>query len=288
MSVNTLLYELTHSEWLMDLRYLHQFRASLKSGSSQKQERDEKEYGPSLIEFYSENLQRLNPSNTAEIPTGAIAVIHVVGVMMKYGNWWVQGADEVVAQLDFANNIDNVAAIVLVVDGPGGAVSAIAPFIEFAQRKRKPIVGAFDSAYSLHWWILNAVCDYKMALNNISAGCGSVGVVTHWLDLTEYWRNLGVKEEEVYSDLSEHKNEVWRKIKENDEEGKKMLRVQLNDVAEKFQAAVKKGCPNLIEEEGTLSGRVFGSEKALSLNMINKIGTMQDAMNIAQTLSEVA
>lgn len=288
MSANTLLYELTHSHWLMDLRYLHQLRESLKSGISLKQKATEKVKDIQAISFYAENLQRLNPSSTNDIPEGSIAVIQVVGVMMKYGNYYVQGANEIIRQLEFANNLKNIAAIVLVTDGPGGAVSAIAPFIEFAKRKRKPIVGAFDTAYSLHWWMLNTLCDYKMALNDISCGCGSVGIVTQWLDLTKYWENMGVKEEEVYSDFSEHKNEIWRKMEKNDKEGKKMLVQKINPIALKFQQAIKDGCPNLIEEEGVLTGRTFGAEDALRLNMINKIGTMQDAMEIAKMLAEVA
>ena len=64
--------------------------------------------------------------------------------------------------------------------------------------------------------------------------------------------------------------------------------MQLNPMAKKFQEAIKAAHPNLIEEEGVLTGRTFGAEDAVRLGMINKIGNLKEAMQIAQGLAEMS
>ena len=57
-------------------------------------------------------------------------------------------------------------------------------------------------------------------------------------------------------------------------------------MAIKFQEAVKAAHPNLIEEEGVLTGRTFGTEDAIRIGMINKQGNMIEAMQVANALAE--
>lgn len=285
MASNSLLYEITHGEWLMDLRYLFQLRESLRLGFSENAKTEEK---TSLISFFNEDHQRISPENVSEIPEGSIAVVNAVGPMLKYRSWYALGADEVIAQLDFANNLQNISAIILNVDGPGGAVSAIAPFVEFSKRKRKPVIAVCDTSLSLHYWIPNAVADHLMADNTISARFGSVGVVSRWMDFSKYQKEMGIEEHEVYAAESPHKNEIFRKIEEDEKAGKKMLQdMHLSPLAQKFQAAIKTSRPNLADAEGILTGRTFTAEDALKNGMIDSIGTMKEAMQVAQMLAEV-
>lgn len=248
---------------------------------------EEKDRSANLLSFFNENYERIAPRDTSEIPEGSIAVVNIVGAMTKYSSYWMLGANEVIYQLDFLNNISNIAAIVIYVDGPGGSVAAIPSFIDFAKRKRKPIVALCDASLSLHRWIPDAIADYQMADNNICARFGSVGVVSSWMDATAYYEEMGIKMHEVYPDESEHKNEIWRKIQEDEEKGKKMLKdLHLSPMAQKFQAAVKSAHPNLIEEEGVLTGRTFGTDDAIRIGMINKQGNMMEAIKTAKALAE--
>ncbi len=284
------LHEILNQHWLMDYSRLVQMRHFMENVVTNGQEGHRKELPPHLaMSFFNENLDRINPREVSEIPEGTIALVKSVGPMMKYGSWWFLGADEVVAQLDFANNQQNISAIVNYVDGPGGAVSAIPPFIDFAKRKKKPIVSLCDESLSLHRWIPDAISDYQMADNNIVSRFGSIGVMSSWMDLTKYYEDLKIILEEVYPDESKDKNEIHRTYKEDPEKARKMLReMHLAPMAQKFQAAVKAAHPNLIEEEGVLTGRTFGAEDAVRLGMINKIGNLKEAMQIAQGLAEVS
>lgn len=287
-SNHTILNEILTGQWLLSHSGLLQMGHFFK-GLSEKSEGNTKEVDRSaqILSFYGEDNERIHPRDISEIPEGSVAVINIVGPMMKYGNWWMLGANEIIAQLDFVNNLQNVAAIIVYIDGPGGSVSAISPFRDFAKRKRKPVVAVCDASLSLHRWIPDAIADYQVAENDISARFGSIGVVSSWMDATKYYEEMGVDVHEVYSDHSKHKNEIPKAIKEDPEKGYKLLRdMHLNPMALKFQAAVKAAHPNLVEEEGVLTGRTFGSEDAIRLKMIDQTANMKEAMQIAKALAE--
>lgn len=283
----TVLNEILTGQWLIShsglLQLGHFFKHLDPHAHAPGQPKEER----NLLSFFNENYERINPANVSEIPEGSIGMVNIIGPMTKYWSWWMLGANEVIWQLDFLNNISNVSAIVIYVDGPGGSVAAIPSFIDFAKRKKKPIVALCDASLSLHRWIPDAIADYQMADNNISARFGSVGVVSSWMDATKYYEEMGVKIHEVYPEESKHKNEIWRAIQEDEEKGKEMLRkMHLSPMAIKFQEAVKAAHPNLIEEEGVLTGRTFGTEDAIRIGMINKQGNMMEAMQIAKALAE--
>lgn len=285
---HTILNEILTGQWLLShsglLQMGHFFKSLTEKAETKTQEVDR---SAQILSFFNEDNERIHPRDISEIPEGSVAVINIVGPMMKYGNRWMLGANEIIWQLDFVNNLQNVAAIIVYVDGPGGSVSAISPFIDFASRKRKPIVAVCDASLSLHRWIPDAIADYQVAENNISARFGSIGVVSSWMDATKYYEELGIEMHEVYSDHSKHKNEIPKAIKDNPEKGYQLLRdMHLNPMALKFQEAVKKAHPNLIEEEGVLTGRTYGTEDAIRLNMIHKKANMKEAMQIAKALAE--
>lgn len=290
---NTLLDELVRGEWLMSAHNLFSYRhfwdksyQAPQTGMTVKEAAAERE--AKMLSIYNDEMKPIMPASINEIPEGSVAVIHMVGVMIRYGNHYAWGADEIIHQLDWANNIKNIKAIIVVIDGPGGSVSAISPFIDFAARKLKPVVAIMDNSLSLHRWIPDAIADYQIAGNTISSRFGSVGIVSSWLDVRKYWEDMGIFEKEVYPDESSHKNEIWRRLKDDEEAGMQMLREQLKPIAIKFQNAVRAAHPNLIEEEGVLTGRTFSAEDALRVNMIDGIGNMSDAFNQAVILSETS
>lgn len=282
----TVLNEILTGQWLIShsglLQLGHFFQNLDPHARTSSEEKEERQ----LLSFFNDDYVRISPRSTEEIPEGSIAVVNMVGPMTKYSSWWMLGANEVIWQLDFLNNISNVAAIVVYVDGPGGSVSALPLFQDFAKRKKKPIVALCDSSLSLHRFIPDVIADYQMAENNLVARFGSYGVVSSWQDATAYYENLGVKMYEVYPDESAHKNEIWRAFKDNEEQGIKMLKdMHLSPMAKDLQQIVKTAHPNILEEEGVLTGRTFKTDDAIRISMINAQGNMMEAMRFAKGLA---
>lgn len=217
-----------------------------------------------------------------DIPKNSYAVVNMKGPVVKYGDLCTWGADEIVGSLRKVDSIKNIKGIILDTDGPGGAVSAIGPFLQFAKTKTKPIVGLADACMSLHYWAAVSVCDYLMADNDVSARFGSVGVVSSFQDAKPYWEEKGIKFHEIYPPESENKNEAFRLALEGKYD--MIIEEHLSPIAQKFQAAVRAGRPNLKEEKGVLNGKTYDADKALGLGMIDGIGSMADALEMINRL----
>lgn len=241
----------------------------------------------SLMSVVDANGKTVRPDSNGMLnaPKGSVAIIDMVGPVMKYGDMCSYGAEEIVSALYAADRNPNIIGTIFNQDGPGGGVNAIGPFMQFAKDKKKPVVAIADQCASLHYWAMCAVADHKMADNNVSAAFGSVGVVCSFADNREYLEKLGYKFHDIYPKESEHKNEAFNLAMKGDYD--KIKAEHLSPLAIKFQEAVRAACPNLIEEVGVLTGKTFGADEALKYGMIDSIGSLDQAINRLHVLSEI-
>ncbi len=285
MKVNPLLMDVARGEWLMSLDGISAYAGiahKLLSGESVELDTQPK----AIMNIIDDNGNKVEPNKDGlvQAPKGSVAIVDMIGPVMKYGDWCTYGADEIVRALYQADRNPNIIGTVLNQDGPGGAVNAIGPFIDFGKNKTKRVIGLADQSASLHFWVLNAICDHKMADNNISALFGSVGIVANYADNRKYLESLGYVFHEIYPDESKHKNEAFRLAMEGKYD---MIKTEhLSPIALHFQDGVRKGSPNLIEEVGVLTGKTFGADLALKYGMIDSIGSMDKAINMLHITSE--
>jgi protease IV len=286
MQVNKLLMDIMRSEWLMSFEGLTAYAPiahKIISGESL----DIGNKTNAIITILDDNGKKVqkDENNKMIVPAGSVAVIDMIGPVIKYGDFCTYGADEIVNALKMADANPNIIGTVFNVDGPGGSVSAIGPFMDFGANKKKPVIALADQACSLHYWSMCAVADYKMADNNVSAQFGSVGVVSSFADNRKYLENLGYVFHEIYPKESEHKNEAFRLAMDGKYD---MIKEEhLSPIAIKFQNAVRAACPNLKEELGVLTGKTFNAEKAVEYGMIDAIGSMDQAIQRLHVMSEL-
>lgn len=285
MIINRTLMDLMRSDWLISLEGLQAYAPiahKIVTGQSMDVEADK----AALVSVYDSKGKRITANDKGDIVLGkdTIAVVDMVGPMMKYGDWCSYGADDIVSQLEALDANPNIVGIVLKIDGPGGAVSAIGPFIDFGANKKTPVIALVDQCCSLHYWIACTAADYIMADNNVSATIGSVGVMTSFVDNHKYLEKLGYVFHEIYAPESTHKNEAFTLALEGKYD---MIKSEhLSPLAIKFQESVKAARPNLKEELGVLTGKTFGADKALAYGMIDAIGNLRQAMNRLNVMSE--
>ena len=241
----------------------------------------------SLMSVIDANGRAVRPDSSGSInaPKGSVAIIDMVGPVMKYGDMCSYGAEEIVAAMYAADKNPNILGIIFKEDGPGGGVNAIGPFVQFAKDKTKPVVAIADQCASLHYWAMCAVADHKMADNNISSAFGSVGVVASFADNRKFLEEKGYVFHDIYPKESEHKNQAIQLALEGKYD---MIKAEhLSPLAIKFQEAVRAACPNLKEEIGVLTGKTFGADDALKYGMIDSIGSLDQAINMVHIKSEL-
>ena len=150
----------------------------------------------------------------------------------------------------------------------------------------KPVVALCDTAASAAYFTA-ASSDHIMADNNLSAGFGSIGVVTSFIDMQPYWEQQGIKFHSIYAPESKDKNLAFEKALKGDYE--KLQNEILSPLAVQFQNHVKQTREGKLNEKepGILTGKMFFAEQALKSGLIDSIGNMQMAVNKALELAEV-
>lgn len=287
MKFNPIVSEIIRGQWLLDPHNIEMYypviEDLIKGNKIEFKSKYNKETAAlSIVDSTGRKLSQ-NEDGAVVIPKNSIAQVDMIGEVVKYGDLCVLGADEIVKQLYEAQSFENVDATIFRIDGPGGSVKAIGPFLEFAKNKTKPVIGLADDALSLHYWTLVGVCDYIIADNDISARFGSCGVVSSFVDNQEAYEKLGYKFHEIYPDESKDKNLAFRLAREGKYD--MIKKEHLSPLAIKFQDAVKSNRPNLKEAPGVLTGKVFYADEALDLGMIDAIGDMNLAIEMAKKLS---
>lgn len=288
MKINRLALDLQRGLWAINPDALSVFGPIAYEIVSGKRTIEDIEKPESCLSLFDNKLNRLRADKDGfiEIPEGSIAIVDMIGVLLKYGDWCSYGANDIVSALEFADAQKNIIGTILRIDGPGGSVSAVGPFTDFGKRKQKPIVGLYDQACSAHLWTMLAVCDHVMADNNISSQIGSVGVMLSWADNRKYLESLGYEFHEVYPDESKHKNEAARLAME----GKYDLikKEMLSPMAIQFQEFVKSKRPKLnYKETGVITGKTFFADQALELGFIDSIGSLREAKQMVEILAEI-
>lgn len=215
-----------------------------------------------------------------------VAVIPLIGTMIKYGTWCNYGADEIAEAIDEAAADARVCGIVLDVDSGGGAVDAIAPLVAAigrARAKGKPVVASCDLCASAAYYVA-CHCDEIMADNTISSEFGSIGVMMSFPDYAKYYESVGIKIHTIYSSLSDYKNQPFELAKEGKYELIKSE--QLDPLARRFQDTVRARREGKLDEkvEGILAGRVFFAEEALKNGLIDSIGSLEKAVSRCREL----
>jgi protease-4 len=286
MKVNPILSDIYRGEWLLNVHSILSFAPIISKLLAGDEVIFEKT-GAALLKVSDKTGRRIyqDEDGGMEIPPGSIAEISMMGPVLKNGDFCTYGADEIVRALRFANEAKNIKGIVFHIDGPGGSVNAIGPFLQFAKEKKKPVIGLIDSAYSLHYWAAVSVCDRILADNDVSAGTGSVGVVLSFIDSRPVLEEKGYVFHDIYPEESKHKNEAFNLAREGKYD---MIKAEhLSPVARKFQEAVKKGRPNLKDATGVLTGKTFNAELSMEYGMIDGIGTLESAKELIAILNEL-
>lgn len=286
MKINPLLNEIAKGQWAMSFEGFNFWAPIAQQIIKGTLPQGNFEAGSLITYLFNGSPIRPNEEGIINTPKGTVAVVNMIGALIKYGDWCTYGADEIVGALIQAERNPNVIGTVLYSDGPGGSVSAIAPFVEFGRTRKKPLVGLYDQCCSANLYSIYGVRpDYIMAENDISATIGSIGVVISFADNRKALEERGFTLHEIYADESSDKNLAFKLALEGKYE--KIKEDMLNPLARKFQADVMAFRPNLKKEvPGVLTGKTFFTPEAIDIGFADGVGSLNSAIEMVQMLSE--
>lgn len=216
-----------------------------------------------------------------------IAVIYAQGDIVSQ-----EGDDEQVSSDVYKNvirkaRLDNsIKAIVLRVNSPGG--SALASDVIWREislaRKEKPVVVSMgDVAASGGYYI---ACNADAVFANETTLTGSIGVFSIVPNFESFLKNkLGITTDRVrtapYADMGAGDRPLTATEK-------RFFQAATDSIYHTFKTRVAEGRKmNIAGVDSIAQGRVWTGKRALDAGLIDKIGTLQDAVKYAAKLAEI-
>ena len=216
-----------------------------------------------------------------------IAVIYAIGPIMtgKSANdpfaGEVMGSDTIVAAINKASKSSSVKAIVLRVNSPGGSALASDLIWNALEKCDKPVVVSMgDVAASGGYYISMGAEHIFVEPGTIT---GSIGVVSGKIALDGLYKKVGI----TTSILSRGKNAgIMSGTTPFSESERKVMKDTMLQVYDLFTSKAAKGRKMDLEKLKSLAGgRVYSGQQAVDNGLVDKIGTLDDAINHAKKLA---
>ena len=179
----------------------------------------------------------------------------------------------------------SVKAILLRIDSPGGAVAPaqeIHEEVKKAVAKKQVVVSMGSVAASGGYYIASPA---TKIIANPGTITGSIGVIMEIPNLEGLMNKIGVKTEVVKSGKHKDLVSTFRGIRKEDRE---ILQGVLDNVHEQFIMAVADGRKmSPADVRKIADGRIFTGEQAIKAGLIDELGNLEDAVQVAAKLSGI-
>lgn len=221
-------------------------------------------------------------------PRQAIAVVRIEGAIAPgrsrldpFGAAGIAGADAIAELIRRAASDRDVVAIVLRVDSPGGdALASDLLWREVMQARRagKPVVASMGDAAASGGYLVSTAAETILA--EPSTYTGSIGAFAVKPDLSALLGKLGVNP--VTLKRGQHADLTSLTRRWTDEE-RKLVEQQVLGFYELFLARVAEGRHLARDAVAKLAeGRVWTGAQALERGLVDRIGSLEDAVRIAK------
>jgi protease-4 len=192
------------------------------------------------------------------------------------------------AALAKARDDDRVRALVVHVQSPGGGVTAsdvlYTELRRFAREREVPIVAALGNLATSGGYYTALAADRIVA--HPTTVTGSIGVIMMSLNLEGLLTKLGV--EDATMKAGEHKD-LLSPLRRADPAERAIVQDVLDSMHRRFVSIVRERRPALPARHlGTITdGRIFDAQTALDLGLVDAIGDVSAAIEVAKALAHL-
>lgn len=214
-----------------------------------------------------------------------VAIIPINGTIFKRGSFWsyLYGG----TPLSFLNQVltaamddNDVEAILLDMDSPGGQVSGTDAFSDlvYSAREKKPVVAfANGTMASAAYWIGSAA---DKVIVERTAQVGSIGVLYMHNDWSKYDADLGIK---VTVIAAGKYKAIGNNAEPLSDEARAIIQAELDQIYGLFIETVarNRGVSTETVKTDMADGRIFIGRQAVDAGLADETGTFNDALDAA-------
>ena len=214
----------------------------------------------------------------ASVFSGTSAAVGLIEI-----NGMILDSRKTLDKLDKLESNPDVKAVVLRLNSPGGGTAPAQEIYEAVKGYSKPVVVSMASVAASGAYYIAVGANKVFA--NPGTLTGSIGVVMEFLNLGNLYEWAKVKRYTVKAGKFKDSGAEFREM--TDEE-KELLQTAVDDVMVQFKKAVKQGRSLTDDQVSEVAdGRIFTGSQALKLHLIDKLGTINDAIQEAGRLGKI-
>lgn len=218
-----------------------------------------------------------------------IVVLPVEGVISMERGSLGRGVsvDEIVRTINELRDKDNVKAIVLRINSPGGSVGAVqeiySAIVKFRSKGKFVVASFADVAASGGYYI---ACAGNQIFAQPGTLTGSIGVIMHLPNVQGLLGKIGVAMQTIKSGSMKDIGSPFRQMTEQE---KQYFTSLIDDAYNQFYLAVKEGRKL---DDATLKqladGRIFTGRMAEQSKLVDRLGGLEEAVEAAKILAGLA
>ncbi len=187
--------------------------------------------------------------------------------------------------IESITNDDDIKALVVRIDSPGGAVGPSQEIYSELKELREdiPVIASIGDVGASGGYYIACAADKIFA--NPGAITGSIGVIAQFASYEKLLEWAKIDVEVIKSGKYKDVGSSFRKMNEADRE---YLQDLIDNVYMQFKSAVAESRDLDSEEiDKVADGKIFTGEQALELKLIDELGTMNDAISMAADLGGI-
>ena len=243
---------------------------------------------PSLLLTPVSNANRLDEVTVERGSREKVAVIPVEGLLINAQSPGLLTPGEnplslFVQQLDRAAADPNVKAVVLRINSPGGTVTSSDTMYQAVERFKaktgKPVVASCQEVAASGGYYVACAADQIVA--QPTTVVGSVGVIFQTFQVDRTLDMLGVTAKAIKSRPDKDIGSPFKPLTADDAA---VLQRMVDEFYARFVGVVTTNRPGIKPDDLPLvtSGQVFSGERAAALGLVDRLGLLDDAIDLAR------
>lgn len=240
------------------------------------------------IKSYQENNESIFITSDYEdrsIPE-SIAVHFIDGFIAHDKNWWYCSTEQLLEDIESAEENEKIIAHVLIINSPGGESYGLEKVNERLRSLDKPILVAVKKIMASAGVYIGSAGDRVYCLNKFDI-VGSIGTMISYWDSKKALEQYGYILREAYATKSTHKNKLTNDVSEGKTE--EFIKRFLDPVQEEFEKAIRASRPNTSkapEESHLFNGEIYYAEEAMQFGLIDGIKNIDEILQEAFKLGK--
>ncbi len=200
---------------------------------------------------------------------GLVGIIEVNGVIMD--------SRKTLARLQKFEDDEDVKAVVLRLNSPGGSVAPSQEIYEAVRAYKKPLVVSMASVAASGAYYI--ACGAKKVYANAGTITGSIGVIMEFVNIEKLYDWAKIHRYAIKTGRFKDTGAEYRDLTP---EERVLMQGMVDNVLGQFKQAVVTGRNLKLEDlEDIADGRLFSGAQAKEAQLVDELGTLQDAVNDA-------